>query len=197
VEGAAASCAHGAPCRVRVTLALGGAFSAACAPLPGGLPPLPAGGALAGPPPPRTAAAPAAVVALAVAPTPRRHPLLRHKTTDRRLYEWHRDAAAAAAAAAAAPPPFDVLLFNEDGHATEFTIGNLVVRAAPGAPLVTPPVDHGLLPGVLRAQLLAAGVLTVGAVTVEEAAGAEELWLVNAVRGWVPVRLQCNARGNM
>jgi para-aminobenzoate synthetase/4-amino-4-deoxychorismate lyase len=186
VDAAARACAHGGTaCRLRLLLSPDGAFACACAPPPGGLPSLPGGGgALMGPP--ALSLPPPLPVALAVAPTPRRHPLLRHKTSDRRLYEWHQRAAGVGGSP---PAPFDVLLFNEDGHATEFTIGNLVVRAAAGAPLVTPPVDHGLLPGVLRGALLAAGVLREAPLTPAAVVRAEEAWLINSVRGWVPVKL--------
>jgi branched-subunit amino acid aminotransferase/4-amino-4-deoxychorismate lyase len=81
-------------------------------------------------------------------------------------------------------------LFNEAGQVTEFTIGSLVLQRAPGAELVTPPVNAGVLPGVHRASLLAAGALKEDVVTLEEVRHpAARLWLLNSVRGWVPVTL--------
>ena len=51
-----------------------------------------------------------------------------------------------------------MLLWNEEGEATEFTIGNLVAELA-GGERVTPPRDAGLLAGVYRAKLLAEGAV--------------------------------------
>jgi para-aminobenzoate synthetase/4-amino-4-deoxychorismate lyase len=109
----------------------------------------------------------------------RRDPLLFHKTTLRDRYE---------AARRERPDAFDVLLANEEGEPTEFTIGNLVLELE--GERVTPPVDAGLLPGVMRAELLARGEIRERSVRAEDLAHARRLWLVNAVRGWVPVRLR-------
>ena len=105
-------------------------------------------------------------------------PFLFHKTTRREVYERARRER---------PDVFDVLLSNEEGEATEFTIGNLVVELEGG--LVTPPRGCGLLAGVFREELLARGEVRERAVRPAEVARARRLWLVNAVRGWVPVRL--------
>ena len=55
--------------------------------------------------------------------------------------------------------------------------------------LVTPPVACGLLPGTLRAHLLASGTVSERVLRVQELPSATALWLVNAVRGWVPITL--------
>jgi para-aminobenzoate synthetase/4-amino-4-deoxychorismate lyase len=70
---------------------------------------------------------------------------------------------------------------------TEFTIGNLVLDLD-GA-RVTPPRDAGLLAGVMRGALLARGEVLERPVRVADLARARRLWLVNAVRGQVPVAL--------
>jgi para-aminobenzoate synthetase/4-amino-4-deoxychorismate lyase len=54
---------------------------------------------------------------------------------------------------------------------------------------VTPPRTAGLLAGVFREELLSAGVVRERPIGVEEVSRARRLWLVNALRGWVPVRL--------
>jgi para-aminobenzoate synthetase / 4-amino-4-deoxychorismate lyase len=59
-----------------------------------------------------------------------------HKTTHRAVYEHAR---------AGVPDCDDVLLYNERGELTEFTIGNLVVEM--DGELVTPPIECGLLAG--------------------------------------------------
>jgi para-aminobenzoate synthetase / 4-amino-4-deoxychorismate lyase len=117
-------------------------------------------------------------VALATARASRRDPALFQNTTRRDLYD---------AARAERPDAFDVLLSNEDGELTEFTIGNVVLEL--GGERVTPPRDAGLLPGVMRAELLARGEVRERTVRTSELRGATRLWLVNALRGWVPARL--------
>jgi para-aminobenzoate synthetase / 4-amino-4-deoxychorismate lyase len=112
-------------------------------------------------------------VAVAAEPVDSRDPLLYHKTTRRAEYERR---------AAARPDCADVLLVNERGELTESTIANLVLRLD-GA-LWTPPLDAGLLPGVLRADLLARGELRERVLRPAELARAEEVWLINSVRRW-------------
>jgi para-aminobenzoate synthetase / 4-amino-4-deoxychorismate lyase len=117
-------------------------------------------------------------VALAAAPVSSRDVRLFHKTTDRAPYD---------AARRARPDAFDVLLWNEAGEVTEFTIGNVVLEL--GGERVTPPRTAGLLAGVQRARLLGRGEIRERPVEVAEALRAKRVWLVNALRGWVPVVL--------
>jgi len=145
------------PQRVRL-LARGGAFEITVAPLPEG------------------ASDPRPVV-LAARPVSRSDRRLFHKTTDRAPYDTRRSEA---------PGAFDVLLWNEEGELTEFTIGNLVVEL--DGVQVTPPRECGLLAGVMRAELLARGEVREAVLRVEDLRRATRLWLVNAVRGRVPVR---------
>ena len=117
-------------------------------------------------------------MALASRPVSRWDVRLFHKTTQREPYETRR---------AEAPGAFDVLLWNEEGELTEFTIGNVVVEL--DGERWTPPRECGLLAGVMRAELLDRGEIRERIVRVEELPRATRLWLVNAVRGWVPARL--------
>jgi branched-subunit amino acid aminotransferase/4-amino-4-deoxychorismate lyase len=99
---------------------------------------------------------------------------LYHKTTNRAIYEGARR-----------PDCDDVILWNPAGEVTETTIANLVVEdIAGGGRRVTPPVACGLLPGTLRAELLATGAVSEKRVTVERLRAAARFWLVNSVRGW-------------
>ena len=123
---------------------------------------------------------PARPVALARAPVWSGDPWLRHKTTRRAAY--HR-----ARADHPEPVVFDVLLHNERGELTESTIGNVVVEL--DGRLVTPPASAGLLPGTLRADLVERGVIGEEVVLVTDLARAQRLWVINGVRGWVPVEL--------
>ena len=50
---------------------------------------------------------------------------------------------------------------------------------------MTPPLDCGLLAGVMRAELLESGAITERRITVAELRAAPRLWVINAVRGWV------------
>ena len=145
--------------RVRLRLERGGAVRAEAAPLP----PVP------------EAPLP---VALASARVSRRDPALFHKTTRREPYD---------AARRERPEAFDVLLANDEGELTEFTIGNVVLEV--GGERVTPHREAGLLAGVMRAELLARGEIRERPVRVAELGRARRVWLVNAVRGWVPVKI--------
>ena len=113
--------------------------------------------------------------ALAAAPVDSGDEFLAHKTTQRAAYERH------------APPPdcFDTLLWNERGELTEFTRGNVVVDL--GGRRVTPPLSCGLLPGVLRAELLARGDIVEAVVRVDDLPRASCIWFVNSVRGELPL----------
>jgi para-aminobenzoate synthetase/4-amino-4-deoxychorismate lyase len=123
-------------------------------------------------------------VAIARAAVRRTDRLLFHKTTARTGLDGRR---------ADFPDLFDVLLCNEEGLATEFTTGNLVVRLA--GQLLTPALDHGLLPGTMRAQLLDQGSITEARIAIADVRRAERLYHINSVRGVTPVRLVDRDRG--
>jgi para-aminobenzoate synthetase/4-amino-4-deoxychorismate lyase len=114
-------------------------------------------------------------LALAAEPIDSRDRYLFHKTTRREPYERARRSA---------PEADDVLLWNERGEITESTIANLVVVR--GGDRVTPPIECGLLPGVLRSELVASGRVRESVVTREELESADALYLVSALRGWAP-----------
>ncbi len=129
--------------------------------------------------PPALEAAPLAagpvVVGLAVdtRPVDRSDFLRYHKTTRRDGYE---------AAAARHPAADDVVLVNDRGEAVETTIANLAVRI--GAEWLTPPLDAGCLPGVYREELIDRGVLVERPVPVTDLSEADEIAVINSVRGW-------------
>ena len=80
-------------------------------------------------------------------------------------------------------PAYDeVVLWNPDGQITEAMTANIVVDLDGRA--VTPPVECGLLPGTMRAELLAAGEIAEAPITVEQVLALRRVWLVNSVRGW-------------
>jgi para-aminobenzoate synthetase/4-amino-4-deoxychorismate lyase len=101
-----------------------------------------------------------------------------HKTTKRTAYE---------AALERHPGIDEVLLVNERGEVTESTTANVVVRV--GDQWWTPSVDSGLLAGVHRRVLLEKGTIVERVITVDELRDADEIALVNSVRGWRGVDL--------
>ncbi|WP_267378588.1 MULTISPECIES: aminodeoxychorismate synthase component I [unclassified Sphingomonas] len=99
---------------------------------------------------------------------------LRHKTSDRGFYDAARIAAGT----------FEVV-FETDGLLSEGSFTSLFVPR--GDRLVTPPLTHGLLPGVLRAELIAAGRAVEGQVRAADL--ADGFFVGNAVRGLIPAVL--------
>lgn len=124
-------------------------------------------------------------VALARTPVDARDPLLFNKTTRRDVYD---------AARAAVPGVDDVLLYNARGEITESTVASLVLDL--DGVRVTPPIVCGLLPGILRGELVARGQVRERVVRLPDLRRAAHVWLVNALRGWIEVDLvQLNAGG--
>jgi para-aminobenzoate synthetase/4-amino-4-deoxychorismate lyase len=99
-----------------------------------------------------------------------------HKTTMRDFYE---------AARKDFPEYDDVLLYNENGELTEFTIGNLVVEM--DGKLYTPPISCDLLAGTFRAHLLETGQVDERVIKVEELKDCRKIFLVNSVKQWKEV----------
>ncbi len=111
-------------------------------------------------------------IALAADPVDIDNPFLYHKTTNRSAYEQ---------ALACAGPCDDVLLWNTSGDITETTIANVIVRI--GDALYTPPISCGLLAGTYRERMLRDGQISERKIHVDELTGADEIILVNSVRG--------------
>jgi para-aminobenzoate synthetase/4-amino-4-deoxychorismate lyase len=108
--------------------------------------------------------------------------LLRHKTTARALYN-------AELARAQRAGCFDALFANERDEVTEGARSNVFVKL--DGRWYTPPVACGLLPGVMRAAMLAdpAFGATERVITLDELDSAQALILTNSVRGSVPARI--------
>lgn len=106
-------------------------------------------------------------------------PLLRHKTTRRALYE---DTLAEAMKTRGAE---EVLFLNERDELCEGARCTLFVPQ--GDVLLTPPLSCGLLPGTLRAKLIAAGRAREAILRLQEL--ARDFYLGNSVRGLVRARL--------
>jgi para-aminobenzoate synthetase/4-amino-4-deoxychorismate lyase len=78
-------------------------------------------------------------------------------------------------------------LVRKNGELTEATLANLVLRQ--DGEWVTPPVESGLLAGTLRAELLDRGRIVERVLRPDDLARAENVYLINSVRGWMPARL--------
>jgi para-aminobenzoate synthetase/4-amino-4-deoxychorismate lyase len=117
-------------------------------------------------------------VALAQGPVNSNDLFLFHKTTRREVYDLAR---------AAHPNCDDVLLHNERGELTEFSIGNLVVEL--DGELVTPPVACGLLAGTFRVELLETGKVMERIIHLHRLKECAKVYRVNSVRKWQEVIL--------
>ena len=100
---------------------------------------------------------------------------LRHKTSDRRFYDAARKRAGM----------FEVLFADPDGFLTEGSFTNLFVKR--GDILLTPPLARGLLPGVLRTEMISGCKAEEGDLRAEDL--ADGFWIGNASRGLIAARL--------
>jgi para-aminobenzoate synthetase/4-amino-4-deoxychorismate lyase len=100
-----------------------------------------------------------------------------HKTTRRELYdrEWQHYAETQKAD--------EVLYLNERGELAEGSRTNVFVER--DGKLLTPPLSSGLLPGVLRNELIASGKATEAVLTLDDLTSAGTVYMGNSVRGLV------------
>ena len=100
-----------------------------------------------------------------------------HKTTARAHYDGPRIAATGAD---------EVVFVDADGYLTEGSFTSIFVEGEDGI-LLTPPVERGLLPGVLRQQLIEEGRAVARDLTPD--ALANGFFVGNSLRGLIPARL--------
>ncbi len=128
---------------------------------------------------------PAPVLPVEVAIVPRpvgpRDMRLAHKTSDRGLYDRARAAAGAA----------EIAFVDAQGFLTEGSFTTLFVER--DGRLVTPPLSCGLLPGVLRADLIESGRAVEGDLMPGDLAGG--FFIGNALRGLIPAVAVANEAG--
>jgi para-aminobenzoate synthetase/4-amino-4-deoxychorismate lyase len=108
--------------------------------------------------------------------------LLVHKTTQRAIYDEPREQAIRDFGVD------EVVFINERGELTEGSFTNLFVQKGDG--LLTPSLSCGLLPGCLRAELIADGKVKEAVLTVADLESAEKVFLGNSVRGLVEAHWQ-------
>ena len=108
-----------------------------------------------------------------------RNVFLFHKTTRREVYELARRGFETLD---------DVLLYNEQGELTEFTIGNLVVEI--DGKLLTPPISCGVLAGTFRHYLLETGQALERTIPLAQIGRCAKIFRVNSIRRWERIELQ-------
>ena len=102
-----------------------------------------------------------------------------HKTTNRKLYDTEFKKARKKGF-------FDCLFINTKGEVTEGAISNIVIKSK--GRLYTPPVESGLLNGVLRKHLLGKKVKE-KVLLKPDILKADKVYLINSVRGMLEVKL--------
>ena len=102
--------------------------------------------------------------------------LLRHKTSRRQLYTHARSEYLVTQAD-------EVILANERGEICEGTITNVFADFGNGV------LDCGLLPGVLRAELLDEGRAEEAIYSYDDLKSAKALFVGNSLRGLIPAKL--------
>jgi para-aminobenzoate synthetase/4-amino-4-deoxychorismate lyase len=108
-------------------------------------------------------------------------PFLRHKTVWRPQHE-------AAAREASERGCFDAILQNERGELTEGARTNIFVQL--GNSLYTPPLECGVLPGILRSELVACGKVVERVLTEADLRDADAIFVGNSARGLLQGRIR-------
>jgi para-aminobenzoate synthetase/4-amino-4-deoxychorismate lyase len=114
-------------------------------------------------------------VALAPSPLPADDFRLRHKTSDRSLYNEARAKSGAD----------EVVFVDKEGFLTEASSSNVFVERS--SMLLTPPLSRGLLPGVLRRLLIEEGRAEEADLRPEDL--QDGFFVGNAVRGLIAAKL--------
>jgi para-aminobenzoate synthetase / 4-amino-4-deoxychorismate lyase len=102
-------------------------------------------------------------------------PLLRHKTTARKLYDDHL--------ARLKSQVFDALFFNEKGELTEGARSNIFLIK--NGVWYTPRIESGVLRGIMRQEVLSTCPVREQALYYEDLMSADAVYLANSLRGLV------------
>ena len=108
--------------------------------------------------------------------------LIRHKTGRRPAHDAARREFGAGRAD-------EVVLLNQRGEVCEGAITSIFLRIGAERVLLTPDIGCGLLPGVLREEVLDTGRAREATVSVEDLKAAAEFYVGNSLRGFIPARL--------
>ncbi len=104
-----------------------------------------------------------------------------HKVADRSYYRDMRDRIKGV---------YDVILANERDEITETTTANLALKFE--GKWWTPAISSGLLPGIEREVLLESGELDERVIKVDELSEAQEIAVMNSLRGFIPAKFISN-----
>lgn len=115
-------------------------------------------------------------VALAPLPVNASDWRLRHKSTDRSFYDQARRDSGA----------YEVIFTAPDGSLTEGSFTSLFVER--DGQLLTPPLTQGLLPGILRSELLEEGRAVEAMLTIDDLTAG--FYIGNSVRGLIAATLE-------
>ena len=118
-------------------------------------------------------------VAVAAARADNADRFLYHKTTYRDFYD---------AILASRPDLDDLLILNSSGELTESCKANVVVVI--GGQHYTPPIQCGVLAGTYREAMLRSGELHERILRRSDLMRADEVYLINSVRGKIPILLE-------
>ena len=100
---------------------------------------------------------------------------LRHKTTDRAFLDEARRRCST----------FETVFIDVDGYLTEGSFSSVFVER--GDRLLTPPLSRGIMPGLLRAELIEQGRAVEADLTPADLAGG--FFVGNMLRGLMPARI--------
>lgn len=120
-------------------------------------------------------------VAIARTRLDKNDPLLHHKTTRRQIYD-------AARAEFSRDDIDEVILLNNEGRVCEGTITSVFMDHGATC-CATPALDCGLLPGILREELIAGGIVHEAELTEDDLRKAKNILVGNSLRGLIRARL--------
>ncbi len=120
------------------------------------------------------------VVFLTDSPVDSKNIYLYHKTTCR---SWYNNATSSIEKGNC----FDIVFFNENSEITECSRANIFIQMK--GKLYTPPINCGLLPGILRKRLIKSKMCIERVFKIDDLYHAEEVYWGNSVRGLVRVKV--------
>jgi len=104
-----------------------------------------------------------------------------HKISNRQFYDGERERIGALTGAD------EVLFLNKDNHLCEGSFTSLFIEK--DEQLFTPPLSAGLLPGILRAELIKTRQATEQTLTIDDLTSTDKIYLGNSLRGLILAKL--------
>ena len=105
----------------------------------------------------------------------------RHKVSDRNFYDGERNRIRKLTEAD------EVIFLNNKNEICEGSYTSIFIKK--NGVLITPPLSSGLLPGILRADLLEKKQAIEGILTITDIIEADEVFLGNSLRGLMKAKL--------